>query len=175
MPSHAAPRRTVHLPSLVYSPKRAAGKARALLAAVCSYSPKLPYLSWPDHTAPSRNAPQSAKPKLTTTTLQESSRELLAKLRAAVCSVYPAQAYHAPPHPAWPHRCLPRRKLGLTPKDAQHDQATSASIRFRLSVTGITSVLNRPCLGLQSPRPTSLPASLAISATSPRFSTSGSY
>jgi len=99
-------------------------------------------------------------------------------------SLLPSAAITQPCHalPSEPRRALSDRtasrpvKLGLIPKDAQHDQATvSASIRFRLSVTGITSVLNRPCLGLQSPNPTSLPASLAISATSPRFSTSGSY
>lgn len=65
--------------------------------------------------------------------------------------------------------------LGLTPKDAQHDQATSASRRFRASVTGTTSASNLPCFGRQSPRPTSLPASLAISSTSRKFRTSGSY
>ena len=92
-------------------------------------------------------------------------------LSAAVCNCNLARTRNASPRPAGTDSAT----LGLTPKDAQHDQATSASIRFRLSVTGITSVLNRPCLGLQSPNPTSLPASLAISATSPRFSTSGSY
>ena len=38
-----------------------------------------------------------------------------------------------------------------------------------------TSALKRPCLGRQSPMPTSLPASMAISSTSRMFSTSGSY
>ena len=125
LPQQTGPCRAEPVPTetrLVCSPKRAAGKACALLAAVCSYC--------------------------------------LARTRIAS------------PHPAGTDPAT----LGLTPKDAQHDQAAvSASIRLRLSVTGITSVLNRPCLGLQSPKPTSLPASPAISATSPRFSTSGSY
>lgn len=96
--------------------------------------------------------------------------ESLERLRAAVCNCCRAQPSHAPPCLATPCPA----SLGLTPKDAQYNQATAASIRLRLSA-GITSASNRPCLGLQSPSPTSLPASAAISATSPMFSTSGSY
>ena len=121
-------------------------------------------LARPDQATPylSRNCPASS------TLLREQQRGLAP-------SVLPSAAI-AQPSPASPRLATPRQAiLGLTPKDAHQDQATSASLRLRLSVTGITSVSNRPCLGLQSPKPTSLPASLAISATSPRFITSGSY
>ena len=137
-------------------------------------SPKAPVLpsaaiTSPHPTSPVRSLPIQAVPSLLS---KESSRE---GLRPPCCrlQLWPdlARPDLAAPRPNELRRAL----LGLTPKDAQLGQATSASIRLRVSVTGITSVSKRPCLGLQSPRPTSLPASLAISATSPRFSTSGSY
>lgn len=99
--------------------------------------------------------------------------ESLERLRAAVCNCYQTLLCQAPPRPTGPSQCLP--KLGLTPKDAQLDQATSANMRLRVAVTGSTSASKRPCLGRQSPSPTSLPASPAISSTSRKFNTSGSY
>ena len=107
--------------------------------------------------------PGPARPRpLSTESSREPRKAPCCRLQLLPC---PATPCHAPPRPA---------SLGLTPKDAQYNQATAASIRLRLSA-GITSASNRPCLGLQSPSPTSLPASAAISATSPMFSTSGSY
>ena len=188
-------------PCRVYSPKRAAGNTEMLRAAVCNCCPTTPRLAKPDPSVRDQALPvlqreQQRKPKLpvlpsaainlswpgiaahrltksrhTTTTLQREQQGrhepsvLLSAAIAAPCLASPRIATAVPCH----------SKLGLTPKDAQPDQATSASMRLRLSVTGTTSVSKRPCLGLQSPSPTSLPASLAISSTSRRFNTSGSY
>ena len=128
----------------------------------------------PYSTPPVLTTPRPAAPCRTASALQrEQQRGANSPVLPSAVIAVPRRASPmlAPPDPAPPDPVL----LGLTPKDAQHDQATSASIRFRVSVTGTTSASKRPCLGLQSPKPTSLPASLAISATSPRFSTSGSY
>jgi len=163
-PDPATPHPTVAKPSLVYSPKRAAERACALSAAVCSFNHAKPCLTMPSRT----------ELCLTITTLQ---REQQRKPRPPVL---PSATVTAPCLAA-PHLALPcltgpcRTLLGLTPKAAQLDQATSASMRLRVAVTGSTSASKRPCLGRQSPSPTSLPASLAISSTSRKFNTSGSY
>jgi hypothetical protein len=122
----------------------------------------------PHPARPNLASPYRASPELLP---KESSREPLARLRAAVCNFNHATPCLAFTRPALP--CL--TLLGLTPKAAQLDQATSASMRLRVAVTGSTSASKRPCLGRQSPSPTSLPASLAISSTSRKFNTSGSY
>ena len=127
----------------------------------------------PDHTVARLNLPYLAQPNLAKTTLNREQQGASCEAPCCRLQLLHDQAIPVPNVPflavAW------RAVLGLTPKDAQHDQATSASIRLRVSVTGITSASKRPCLGLQSPSPTSLPASVAISSTSRRFNTSGSY
>jgi hypothetical protein len=125
-------------------------------------------------TLPSPAAPRPALPYQTRTTLpREQQRGLTPSvlLSAVIALPHLASPMLAPPDPTPPDRAL----LGLTPKAAQLDQATSASMRLRVAVTGRTSASKRPCLGRQSPSPTSLPASLAISSTSRKFNTSGSY
>jgi len=147
------------MPHQSHSPKRAAESLERLRAAVCNY-----YL-----TPPGTAMPDQTRPRRTKTTLQREQQRGLAP------SVLPSAARTAPDR-ALPSLTLPRLTLlGLTPKDAQLDQATSASMRLRVAVTGSTSASKRPCLGRQSPSPTSLPASPAISSTSRKFNTSGSY
>lgn len=70
-----------------------------------------------------------------------------------------ALLYHCRPDHAPPH-------LGLTPNGCPAHQPTSAKRLLRLSTTGTTSASKRPCFGRQSPMPTSLPASTAISSMS---------
>lgn len=149
--------------------KRAAEEPEGSSAAVCNFHPSLSNKAIPQHTQPQHTQPRSTQPRLPSI---ESSRE---GLRPPCCRL------QLLPDRIWPHHttanlAMPQHaELGLTLKDAQHDHATSASMRFRASVTGTTSASNLPCFGRQSPRPTSLPASLAISSTSRKFRTSGSY
>ena len=155
-PGHAIPRRDS--PHQNHSPKRAAGN---LLRGSVLPSATV--------TRPDRALADHARPCLALATLQREQQRGLAPsvlLSAAIAGPYPTT-----PRPT--ETC--RAKLGLTPKDAQLDQATSASMRLRVAVTGSTSASKRPCLGRQSPSPTSLPASPAISSTSRKFNTSGSY
>lgn len=153
----------------IYSPQRAAERAKALGAAVCNYCHAEPLLAPPCRAWPSRAEPRRAS----STPLREQQGRLAPSVLPSATVTRPklTTTSHNHPCPAEPCHC----KLGLTPKDAQHDQATAVSIRSKTSVTGITSASNLPCFGLQSPRPTSLPASLAISSTSRKFNTSGSY
>ena len=128
----------------------------------------------PDRTIPHLTSPCHATPYPTPATLQrEQQRGLAPSVLPSATGTLPNPA--APGHATPSHTKSHHASLGLTPKDAQLDQATSASMRLRVAVTGSTSASKRPCLGRQSPSPTSLPASPAISSTSRKFNTSGSY
>ena len=121
----------------------------------------------PCRAEPSRNLPSLALPDPAAPRLAASAPERAVgkaeALRTAVCSPCPSVPCHARPCLAAPWRTLARRaRSGLTPCGCQ------------CIYSSFTTALNRPCLGRQSPNPTSLPASLAISSISRRLSTSGS-
>ena len=67
------------------------------------------------------------------------------------------------PCPSKPHRA-----------STEHAGPNCATSHHIWTYTSRMPAVNRPCLGRQSPRPTSLPASVAISSMSRRFNTSGS-
>ena len=132
-PCHTQPRHTS--PNLAVPARAASTLQREQQGASCKapccrlqllLDPNLPYLSWPDHTAPSRNAPQSAKPKPTTTTLQREQQGRLAP------SVLPS-ATRTSPSPAALRHTLPCCTLPHLPsKESSREDRSPQCCRLQL-------------------------------------------
>jgi hypothetical protein len=154
---------------------------RSLRAVVCSPCRAGPDRAWPCLAVPRQTAPGLAAPHRA---LPQLPPERAAEEAEAPCA---AVAAHAVPHRTLPYlaharqtRTDPTVLCRTSPSLAPPDLA-GPNLVWSYTVTGCqhhqvatTSALNRPCLGRQSPMPTSLPASSAISAMSRWFSTSGS-
>ena len=143
--------------------------------------PSGPLLAGPSHTC-SRENSREGEPSVLPSAVLESPG------RGEACHVTPI---HANPHPTTPDPIYSPKRAAVgaeapsaavcSPCPAGPRSAVPSRVMPSLATphhiwtyTVRMPAVNRPCLGRQSPRPTSLPASVAISSMSRRLSTSGS-
>lgn len=155
LPYRASPERAAPKPSM-----RMAGRAEALRATVCGPSLAAPRRAAPCHAVPCPARPWHDCPR-------KGSRE---SQGPPCCRLQPLPNHAMPdpasPGPTPPNPALPRRAGTYTASGCPGHQAAASKATISAS--------NLPCLGRQSPTPTSLPASEANCVTSRRSKTSGS-